>query len=115
MPILVMPLLPERKLKVLQKLLIRVSNDSMRNAVEETDKNNNSYRYITAAIDGSWQKSGHTSLNGVVSTTCLETGKVLGFECLSKYCFKCKNRSNKDHKCEKHFEGFSEERNRMVL
>ncbi|GFS28392.1 uncharacterized protein NPIL_650401, partial [Nephila pilipes] len=97
----------ERYNDVLLRSLIRVRNDSMRNAVEETDKNNNSYRDITAAFDGSWQKSGHTSLNGVVSATCLETGKVLGFECLSKYCFKCKNRSNKDHTCEKHFEGFS--------
>ncbi|GFU37254.1 uncharacterized protein NPIL_436341 [Nephila pilipes] len=79
----------------------------MRNAVEDTVKNNNSNRDITAAFDGSWQKRGHTSLNGVVSATCLETGKVLDFECLSKYCFKCKNRNNKDHTCEKNFEGFS--------
>ncbi|GFS86834.1 uncharacterized protein NPIL_140901 [Nephila pilipes] len=78
----------------------------MRNAVEDTVKNNNSNRDITAAFDGSWQKRGHTSLNGVVSVTCLETGKVLDFECLSKYCFKCKNRSNKDHTFEKNFEGF---------
>ncbi|GFW73759.1 polynucleotide 5'-hydroxyl-kinase NOL9 [Trichonephila clavipes] len=35
---------------------------------------NNSSRDITAAFDGSWQKRGHTSLNGVVSAISLETG-----------------------------------------
>ncbi|GFT35810.1 uncharacterized protein NPIL_422681 [Nephila pilipes] len=82
---------------ILLRSLIKVSSESMRNAVEDTVKNNNSNRDITAAFDGSWQKRGHTSLNGVVSAICLETGKVLDFECLSKYCFKCKNRNNKDH------------------
>ncbi|GFT72193.1 uncharacterized protein NPIL_68811 [Nephila pilipes] len=97
----------ERYNDILLRSLIKVSRESMRNAVEDTVKNNNSNRDITAAFDGSWQKRGLTSLNGVVSATCLETGKVLDFECLSKYCFKCKNRNNKDHTCEKNFEGFS--------
>ncbi|GFT05053.1 uncharacterized protein NPIL_265111 [Nephila pilipes] len=79
---------------ILLRSLIKVSRESMRNAVEDTVKNNNSNRDITAAFDGSWQKRGHTSLNGVVSATCLKTGKVLDFECLSKYCFK---KHNCDH------------------
>ncbi|GFY23006.1 uncharacterized protein TNCV_2182671 [Trichonephila clavipes] len=41
---------------------------------------NNSNRDITAAFDGSWQKRGHTSLNGVVSGTSLETGFSGGME-----------------------------------
>ncbi|GFS80951.1 uncharacterized protein NPIL_62581 [Nephila pilipes] len=89
----------ERYNDILLHSLIKVSRESMRNAVEDTVKNNNSNRDITAAFDGSWQKRGHTSLNGVVSATCLETGKVLDFEWLSKYCFKCKNKNNKDHTC----------------
>ncbi|GFT46683.1 uncharacterized protein NPIL_488331 [Nephila pilipes] len=97
----------ERYNDILLRSLIKVSRELMRNAVEDTVKNNNSNRDITAAFDGSWQKRGLTSLNGVVSATCLETGKVLDFECLSKYCFKCKNINNKDHTCEKNFEGFS--------
>ncbi|GFT55360.1 uncharacterized protein NPIL_153231 [Nephila pilipes] len=83
--------------------LLRVSNESMETVVEET-VNINSNRDITAASDGRWLKRVHTSFNGVVFATCLETGKVLDFECLSKYCFKYKNRSNKDHTCEKNFE-----------
>ncbi|GFT21439.1 uncharacterized protein NPIL_441321, partial [Nephila pilipes] len=97
----------ERYNDILLRSLLKVSSESMRNAVEDTVKNNNSNRDITAAFAGSWQKHGHTSLNGVISATCLETGKVLDFKCLSKYCFKCKNRNNKDHMCEKNFEGFS--------
>ncbi|GFS73137.1 uncharacterized protein NPIL_693731, partial [Nephila pilipes] len=96
----------ERYNDILLRSLIKVSSESMRNAVEDTVKNN-SNRDITTAFAGSWQKRGHTSLNGVVSATCLETGKVLDFKCLSKCCFKCKNRNNKDHMCEKNFEGFS--------
>ncbi|GFV30924.1 uncharacterized protein TNCV_4013581 [Trichonephila clavipes] len=92
---------------ILLESLSKFSNASMKRAVEETVEINNSNRYITSAFDGSWQKRGHTSLNGVVSATSLETGKVLDFECLSKYCFVCKNKINKVHKCENIFEGFS--------
>ncbi|GFT78761.1 uncharacterized protein TNCV_1805521 [Trichonephila clavipes] len=79
---------------ILLESLSKVSDASMKKAVEETIKMNNSNRDITAVFDGSWQKRGHTSLNGVVSATSLETGKVLDFECLSKYCFVCKNKIN---------------------
>ncbi|GFT80338.1 hypothetical protein TNCV_1189911 [Trichonephila clavipes] len=51
--------------------LSNVSDASMKKAVEETVKINNSNRDMTAAFDGIWQKRGHTSLNGVVSATSL--------------------------------------------
>ncbi|GFT59315.1 uncharacterized protein TNCV_3892421 [Trichonephila clavipes] len=91
---------------ILLENLSKVSDASMKKAVEETVEMNNSNRDITVAFDGSWQNRGHTSLNGVISVTSLETGKVLDFECLSKYCFVCKNKINKVHKCENFFEGF---------
>ncbi|GFU26257.1 uncharacterized protein NPIL_322261 [Nephila pilipes] len=75
----------ERYNDVLLRSLKKVSNESMRNAVEETAKNKNSNRDITAAFDGSWQKRCHTSLIVVVSATYIETGKVLYFECQSKH------------------------------
>ncbi|GFU67461.1 uncharacterized protein TNCV_1599431 [Trichonephila clavipes] len=86
---------------ILLESLSKVSDASMKKAVEETVQMINSNRDITAAFDGSWQKRDHTSLNGVVSAISLETGKVLDFECLSKYCFVCKNKINKVNKCEK--------------
>ncbi|GFT53868.1 uncharacterized protein NPIL_514991 [Nephila pilipes] len=59
----------ERYNYLLLRSLIKVSNESMRNAVEETVKNNNSNKDFLAAFNGSWQKLGHTSLNGVVSAS----------------------------------------------
>ncbi|GFW54132.1 uncharacterized protein TNCV_4372061 [Trichonephila clavipes] len=59
---------------ILLESLSKVSDASMKKTVEETVEMNNSNRDITAAFDGSWQKRGHTSLNGVVSETSLETG-----------------------------------------
>ncbi|GFX63691.1 uncharacterized protein TNCV_2183201 [Trichonephila clavipes] len=56
---------------ILLESLSKVSDASMKKAVEETIKMNNSNRDITAAFDGSWQKRGHASLNGVVSATSL--------------------------------------------
>ncbi|GFX73955.1 uncharacterized protein TNCV_397661 [Trichonephila clavipes] len=56
---------------ILLESLSKVSDASMKKAVEETIEMNNSNRDITAAFDGSWQKRGHTSLNGVVSATSL--------------------------------------------
>ncbi|GFS78953.1 hypothetical protein TNCV_4341951 [Trichonephila clavipes] len=56
---------------ILLESISKVSDASMKKAVEETVEMNNSNRDITAAFVGSWQKQGHTSLNGVVSATSL--------------------------------------------
>ncbi|GFV45536.1 uncharacterized protein TNCV_4855581 [Trichonephila clavipes] len=92
---------------ILLESLTKVSDEFMRKAVEETVGINNNNRDITTAFDGSWQKRGDTCLNGVALATSLETGKILDFECLSKYCFACKNKNNKVHKYEQAFESFS--------
>ncbi|CAN7944544.1 unnamed protein product [Ixodes hexagonus] len=44
------------------------------------------------ALDGSWQKRGHTSNNGIVSATSVDSGKVLDVEAMSKRCAKCGNK-----------------------
>ncbi|GFV36223.1 uncharacterized protein TNCV_2232701 [Trichonephila clavipes] len=93
--------------------LSKVSDASMKKAVEESVEMNNINRDITALFDGSWQKRGHTSLNGVVSATFLETDKILDFECLSKYYFVCKNKINKVHKPEKNLKVSVEEWNQL--
>ncbi|GFW87648.1 hypothetical protein TNCV_4486131 [Trichonephila clavipes] len=48
---------------------------------------------IPVAIDGKWQKHGHTSLNDAVITTNVYTGKVIDASILSIFC----NWSNKIH------------------
>ncbi|GFW53400.1 integrase catalytic domain-containing protein [Trichonephila clavipes] len=40
---------------------------------------------IPVAIDGTWQKRGHTSLNGAVTATSVDAGKVLDASILSRF------------------------------
>ncbi|GFV31977.1 uncharacterized protein LOC100901629 [Trichonephila clavipes] len=44
------------------------------------------YSDITVAIDGTWQKHGHTFLNGAIIATSFYTGKLLGASILSRFC-----------------------------
>lgn len=85
-----------------------VCKQSMRKAVEEAVSKNDGCRDLSVAIDGSWQKRGHTSLNGIVSATSLESGKVLDIEILSKFCL-CSNKLINIHEegCSANFAGTS--------
>lgn len=47
-------------------------------------------------MDGSWQKRGHTALNGVLTLTSVDTCKVLDISVMSKYC-KCPSRGRNIH------------------
>jgi hypothetical protein len=73
-----------------------VATKSMVAAAEELLVINDNDKNTAVAIDGSWQKPGHTSLNGVVTATSMDTGKVLDVVCLSKYCHSCTANKNKD-------------------
>ncbi|KAJ8893046.1 hypothetical protein PR048_005627 [Dryococelus australis] len=42
----------------------------------------------------SWQKRGHTSMTRVVTVTSFDTGKVLDFQCLSKFHTGCVHKKN---------------------
>ncbi|KAJ4429233.1 hypothetical protein ANN_26236 [Periplaneta americana] len=90
----------------LLKCLEEVAKKSMTNAIEEAVALNENSRDITAAFDGSWQKRGHTSLNGVITATSLDNGKVIDVECLTKFCHNCKS-DQPGHVCMKNYDGFS--------
>lgn len=83
-------------------------NKSMKAAVEEAVLENEGERDISVAVDGSWQKRGHTSLNGILSVTSLDNCKVLDIYVMSKYCL-CPNRSNNEHivSCKANYQGSS--------
>jgi hypothetical protein len=49
--------------------------------------------------------NGHTYLNGTISATSVETGKVLDIELMSKSCFVCHKNPNSQHECTKKHEG----------
>ncbi|KAH7940642.1 hypothetical protein HPB49_002741 [Dermacentor silvarum] len=46
-------------------------------------------RDVPVMFDGTWQKRGHKSHNGVGTTVSLDTGLCLDFEVVSNYCFVC--------------------------
>ena len=56
-----------------------------REAVAENEPDDPSR--VTACFEGSWQKYGHTALNGITSATFFNTRKVLDAEIVSKFCF----------------------------
>lgn len=72
--------------------------ESMKLAVEEAiaECESPNDRNLCVAVDGSWQKRGHTSLNGIVSVTSVDNGKVVDIEVMSKYC-QCPDRTQNNH------------------
>ncbi|GFT76882.1 hypothetical protein TNCV_1817751 [Trichonephila clavipes] len=38
------------------------------------------------SADGTWQRRGHSSLNGCVAVLSIDTGKVVDLEVMSKWC-----------------------------
>ncbi|GFT91110.1 uncharacterized protein TNCV_2009091 [Trichonephila clavipes] len=87
----VMNLPPPRKrfyesLHALNNATEKVAKVSMVLAAAETLSFNNGNPNVPVAIDGTWQKRGHTSLNGVVTAVSVDTGKVIDAEILSRKC-----------------------------
>ncbi|GFT94892.1 uncharacterized protein TNCV_1471981 [Trichonephila clavipes] len=68
---------------------------SMQTAAKEA-KDVSGHSDIPVAIDGTWQKRGHTSLNGAVIATSVDTGKVLDASILSRFC-KCPNKTHNEN------------------
>lgn len=59
---------------------------SMSLAVTDAVAANDRSTDLSIALDGSWQKREHTSLNGILSTTSLDTGQVVDIQIVSKFC-----------------------------
>lgn len=85
--------------RILANATESVCENSMKIAVEQAVKENDNPQKtdLCVAVDGSWQKRGHVSLNGIVSVTSVDTGKVLDIYAMSKYCL-CPQREKKEHK-----------------
>ncbi|GFU88226.1 uncharacterized protein TNCV_846191 [Trichonephila clavipes] len=77
-----------------------VYEDSIQNAAKEAICENEGNKNIAVAVDGTWQKRGYTSLNGVVTVTSIDTGKVIDVDILSKYCA-CKTLPFHEKDCKK--------------
>ena len=68
-----------------------VADNSMLQAVHEIkgDNSDDLICNIAVSCDGTWQKRGYSSLNGVVSVIKVETGKVIDYRVLTKKCAQC--------------------------
>ena len=72
---------------------------------------------IAVSFDGSWQKRGYTSHNGLGAVVDLMTGHLIDCEVLSNFCFKCKAaedyeenpewQSKHSANCPKNFDGMA--------
>jgi hypothetical protein len=76
-----------------------------REAVAKNEEDDPSH--VTACFDATWQKHGHTSLNGIISATSVDRGNVLDIEILIKFCFACHTNPTSQHECKKNQEGIS--------
>ena len=67
-----------------------VAEDSMLNVAKEipSTEDIDGIKDITASFDGSWQRNGYSSMDGVV--TSISEGKVIDIEILSKVYQWCK-------------------------
>ena len=98
----------EKFSRILGIVAQKVCADSMKQAAQEAVSLNGQSRDITVALDGSWHKRGYTSLNGLVTATSFDSGKVLDVSILSKYC-RCPDRTSNVHveNCYANFHGTS--------
>ena len=79
--------------KALLKASKSVANETMNDAQKEIHNLNgqdlNEFSNCGVSCDGTWQKRGHSSLNGCVAVLSIDTGKCLDVEVLSKVCQAC--------------------------
>ena len=66
-----------------------VTEESMKQAACEVIEKQDGDHNTMVSVDGSWQRRGHSSHNGVLSAIKVATGKVLDVEVLSNYCKGC--------------------------
>ncbi|XP_028392982.1 uncharacterized protein LOC114517447 [Dendronephthya gigantea] len=74
----------------LAKAAKAVATTTMLNAANEVKKDpTNQINQCSVSCDGTWQRRGHSSLNGCVTTLSMDTGKCLDVEILTKVCHGC--------------------------
>ena len=69
-----------------------VAEQTMLDACDELRGNTTPDNIINTAVSGdrTWQKRGHSSLNGVMTVISMDSGKILDIEVMSKTCKACK-------------------------
>ena len=79
----------------LHPFYVKTTEKSMKSAAEEVrkyinpDASKNDIVDCDISCDGSWQKRGHSFLNGIVSAISRDVRKVIDYKVYSKYCHGC--------------------------
>ncbi|GFV02246.1 uncharacterized protein TNCV_3455691 [Trichonephila clavipes] len=101
---------PPTKFSKYNHILLQATREtcehSMAEAVREAVDENDGKGDLAVAVDGSWQKRGFSSKNGLVTVTSVDTGKVIDVEVFSKHCV-CPNKTKHLQNCKRNFEGYS--------
>ena len=90
--------------KALMKGAKTVAEETMNSAASEIHHLSDEENEITkcgVSCDGTWQRRGHSSMNGCVTVISMETGKCLDVEVLSKVCQGCQRHETKEDSQEK--------------
>ncbi|GFX01687.1 uncharacterized protein TNCV_4279671 [Trichonephila clavipes] len=82
---------PPTKFSKYNHILLQATREtcehSMVEAVREAADENDRKRDLAVAVDGSWQKRGFSSKNGLVTVTSVDTGKVIDVEVFQNIVF----------------------------
>ncbi|GFW26831.1 uncharacterized protein TNCV_1376741 [Trichonephila clavipes] len=67
-------------------------------------KNTSDVAECGVSVDGTWQRRGHSSLNGCVAVLSIDTGKVVDLEVMSKWCRNCNtSKSSEKNKIQNYY------------
>ena len=83
-----------------------LANDSMKSASDELIPPGENSADVAVGFDGSWQKRGYASNNGVVAAVSVDSGKCVDFQVETKTCKKCTVWEQKKHSHPKQYEEF---------
>ena len=65
------------------------ASDELRNMANGNFGQKNDVEDIAVSCDGTWQRRGFSSLNGVVTVIASDTGKCVDYRVKSKQCTSC--------------------------
>ena len=80
--------LAERKMMDAAAKLVQITKEEDPSNIEESSEGQ-IIANVAVTVDGTWQRRGHSSKNGVVFILSVRTGEVLDYEVRTKYCQEC--------------------------
>ena len=79
----------DKQVKTISKIVKEVADESMSDAADALKCGSNEIVDTDVSCDGSWQRRGYASLNGVVTAISITNGKILDCEPMSRFCKGC--------------------------